>query len=60
MTLQELRKYIKARVKETTLYSNPSKALSDPTVKDTKMRRELEKLKREKPNEPVSLAEKIK
>jgi hypothetical protein len=60
MTSSQLKEYIRSRIKEATLYSNPQKALTDPTVKDIKMRRELEKLKREKPNEPVSLAEKIK
>ena len=49
MTLPQLKEYIRARIKEATLYSNPSKALADPSVKDPKMRRELDKLKREKP-----------
>jgi hypothetical protein len=57
MNKQELQEYIKLKVKEATLYKNPSAALSDPSVKDTEMRRELEKMRKTQPNKPVSVAE---
>jgi hypothetical protein len=60
MTLPQLKEYIRTRIKESTLYSNPSKALSDPAVKDAKIRSGLEKLKKERPNEPVNIAERTK